>query len=91
MKDKKELIKTVKKEIEVVTEDCEYLAMLAKHSLVEFDDFESERTLNKLNLMLDEIRRLNRNVLNLITVTKMSCILVRKEKEIKDDKSTEIS
>lgn len=63
-KDKKEVINTVKQEIEVVIEDCEYLAMLAKHSLAEFDDFESERTLIKLDLMLDEIKRVNSNVLN---------------------------
>ena len=80
-KDKKEVINTVKQDLELLVEMCKDLNKLARQALEVFDDFKSERTLWKLEMMMDDIRPLNNGVLNLITVTKMACITVAKEKE----------
>lgn len=79
--DKKEVINTVKQELEVLIDDCKELGKLARQALEVFDDFKSERTLWKLEMMMDDIRPLNNCILNLITVTKMACIATAKEKE----------
>ena len=80
-KDKKEVINTVKQELELLVDECNFLLQVAKSALEVFDDFKSQKTLNKLDLMLDQIRPLNNTLLNLITVTKMACIATAEEKE----------
>lgn len=80
-KDKKEVINTVKQDLELLVEMCKDLGKTARQALEVFDDFKSERTLWKLEMMMDDIRPLNNGILNLITVTKMACIAVKEEKE----------
>lgn len=82
---KTEVINLVKHDLELLIEDCEYIVNLAKQGLEVFDNFESERTLSRLENMQYEIRRLNDIVLNLVTTVKMSCLVVLKEKANKNN------
>ena len=96
-KSKDKVIEIVKLDLASLIDECNYLLQVAKSALEVFDDFNSEKTLNKLDLMLDIIRQLNNIVLNLLTTTKMACLVVRrenenqKEKENADDKRTKTS
>lgn len=83
--DKEQLINQVKQELQLLIQDCNDLTKLARQALEVFDDFKSERTLWKLQIMFDEIRVLSNTVLNMASFFQRTCLDCIENKKAKEN------